>query len=136
MRKAFLILSVVFSLCILPDASARVQEGNVLVPISKYITRGNASALSAWFAPDLDISTPAGSSTASRIQAKQIMRAFFREYLPDSFSIDHITEKANMKYVLANLKAGGESFNVIIFLSRRKKSYEIKQLKIDRRQTL
>ncbi|MBQ1655614.1 MAG: DUF4783 domain-containing protein, partial [Bacteroidales bacterium] len=40
--------------------------------------------------------------------------------------------RANMKYALGTLKAGGETFNVTIFLSCKEDRYRIQQLKIER----
>lgn len=111
-----------------------VPEGgdDVFIPISKYIAAGNAEALSAWFADNLEIAVLARESAASRAQAKQIVKSFFDNYTPRSFDINHTAGRANMKYALGILKAGGETFNVTIFLSCKGKRYRIQQLKIER----
>lgn len=105
---------------------------DVFVPISKYFAAGNADALSAWFADNLEIAVLAKESDASRAQARQIVKTFFDTYTPRSFDINHTAGRANMKYALCTLKAGGESFNVTIFMSCKDDSYKIKQLKIER----
>lgn len=105
---------------------------NVFVPIGKYIASGNAEALSAWFADNLEIAVLAREIDASRAQARQIVKTFFDTYTPRSFDINHTAGRANMKYALGTLKAGGEVFNVTIFLSCKDNSYKIKQLKIER----
>lgn len=106
--------------------------GDVFVPIGKYIANGNAEALSAWFADNLEIAVLAKESDASRAQARQIVKTFFDSYTPRSFDINHTAGRANMKYALGTLKAGGETFNVTIFLSCKDSAYKIKQLKIER----
>ena len=60
------------------------------------------------------------------------MKTFFDTYTPRSFDINHTAGRANMKYALGTLKAGGETFNVTIFMSCKDDSYKIKQLKIER----
>ncbi len=105
---------------------------DVFVPISKYFAAGNADALSAWFADNLEIAVLAKESDASRAQARQIVKTFFDTYTPRSFDINHTAGRANMKYALGTLKAGGETFNVTIFMSCKDDSYKIKQLKIER----
>ena len=105
---------------------------DVLVPISKYFSAGNADALSVWFADNLEIAVLARESDASRAQARQIVKTFFDSYTPRSFDINHTAGRANMKYALGTLKAGGEAFNVTIFMSCKDDSYKIKQLKIER----
>ena len=105
---------------------------DVFVPISKYFAAGNADALSAWFADNLEIAVLAKESDASRAQARQIVKTFFDSYTPRSFDVNHTAGRANMKYALGTLKAGGETFNVTIFMSCKDDSYKIKQLKIER----
>ena len=115
-------------------APAPAAEGgdDVFVPISKYIAAGNAEALSAWFAYNLEIAVLAKESDASRAQARQIVKTFFDNFTPRSFNITHTAGRANMKYALGTLKAGGETFNVTIFLSCKEDRYRIQQLKIER----
>ncbi len=114
------------------QSTAQDSGDNVFVPICKYIATGNAEALSAWFADNLEIAVLAKESDASRAQARQIVKTFFDTYTPRSFDINHTAGRANMKYALGTLKAGGEVFNVTIFLSCKDNSYKIKQLKIER----
>lgn len=115
-------------------APAPAAEGgdDVFVPISKYIAAGNAEALSAWFADNLEIAVLAKESDASRAQARQIVKTFFDNFTPRSFNVTHTAGRANMKYALGTLKAGGETFNVTIFLSCKEDRYRIQQLKIER----
>jgi hypothetical protein len=119
-----------------PKVSSQVASpesgDDVFVPISKYIAAGNAEALSAWFADNLEIAILAKESDASRAQARQVVKTFFDTYTPRSFNINHTAGRANMKYALGTLKAGGETFNVTIFLSCKDDTYRIKQLKIER----
>ena len=105
---------------------------DVLIPISKYISSGNAEALSAWFADNLEIAILSRESDASRAQAKQIVKTFFDNYTPRSFNIDHTSGRAGMKYALGTLKAGGETFTVTIFLSCKDSTYKIQHLKIEK----
>ncbi len=141
----YLHLMIVVLLLAAPVASAQnmlvrkaaVQEvqdggGDVFVPISKYIAAGNSEALSAWFADNLEIAVLARESDASRAQARQIVKTFFDTYTPRSFDVTHTAGRANMKYALGTLKAGGESFVVTIFMSCKDSSYKIQQLKIER----
>ena len=141
----YLHLMIVVLLLAAPVASAQnmlgrkaavqeVQDGgdDVFVPISKYIAAGNSEALSAWFADNLEIAVLARESDASRAQARQIVKTFFDTYTPRSFDVTHTAGRANMKYALGTLKAGGESFVVTIFMSCKDSSYKIQQLKIER----
>ncbi len=127
--------SVIAALLLLTAAGAAAQTSNgndVFNPIAKYIAQGNAEALSAWFADNLEISVISKGDNSSRNQAKQVVKRFFDSYTPRSFTIDHTAGRVNMKYALGTLNAGGEKFHVTIFVSRKDGPYRIQQLKIDR----
>lgn len=105
---------------------------DVFVPIAKYIGQGNVENLSAWFADNLEISIISSSNNSSKNQAKQILKSFFESYTPRSFNITHTASKTKMKYATGPLSAGGETFNVTIFVNFSDDTYKIQQLKIDR----
>ena len=113
--------------------SAQPAGYDVFIPISKYMAQGNADNLAAWFDDNLDIAVISQGSSASKAQAKQIVKTFFETYTPRSFDISHTAGRDNMKYALGTLKAGGENFSVTIFVSSKgQTSYKIQQLKIER----
>ena len=134
MQRLLTIAAVLLPLLFCGRLSAQPAAGyDVFIPICKYIVQGNADNLSAWFDDNLEISVVSSSgSSASRAQARQIVKTFFDSYTPRSFDINHTAGRANMKYALGTLKAGGEAFNVTIFMSCKDDSYKIKQLKIER----
>jgi len=112
--------------------SAQPAGYDVFIPISKYMAQGNADNLSAWFDDNLEIAVISQESSASKAQARQIVKTFFESYTPRSFNISHTAGRDNMKYALGTLKAGGENFSVTIFVSSQGKTYKIQQLKIER----
>ncbi|MCQ2118631.1 MAG: DUF4783 domain-containing protein [Bacteroidales bacterium] len=105
---------------------------DVFVPITKYIAAGDAESLSAWFADNLEVSIFTRTIDSSKNQATQVLKFFFRNHRPRSFTIGHTASGPNSKYALGNLIAGGEVFQVTIFVSRCGPTYKIQQLKIDR----
>lgn len=114
------------------QAQAQSERNDVFTPIGKYMVKGDADCLSAWFDDNLEVCVASQESNASRAQAKQILKTFFDAYTPRSFDITHTAERANMKYALGNLNAGGETFTVTIFVSAKSDGYKIQQLKIER----
>ena len=114
------------------QAQAQSERNDVFTPIGKYMVNGDADCLSAWFDDNLEVCVASQESNASRAQAKQILKTFFDAYTPRSFDITHTAERANMKYALGNLNAGGETFTVTIFVSAKSDGYKIQQLKIER----
>ena len=111
---------------------AQTAEFDVFIPLGKYMAQGNADKLSAWFDDNLEIAVVSQASSASKAQAKQIVKTFFENYTPRSFEVNHTAGRDNMKYALGTLKAGGENFSVTIFVSSKGQSYKIQQLKIER----
>lgn len=116
-----------FSVCAFGQTS-----GDVFTPIAKYIEKGDAESLSAWFSDNLEVAIFAKTNDASRNQAKQIMKSFFKSYTPRSFRLSHKAGRPNMKYALGVLSAGGEMFQVTIFVGLKDSEYKIQQLKIER----
>ena len=124
----------VFALTVLTCAGVTAQEKgyDVFNPIAKYLAKGDADRLSAWFSDNLEVTIFATSNDSSRNQARQIMKSFFKSYTPRSFEISHKAGRSNMKYALGTLNAGGEMFLVTIFVNYKDGDYKIQQLKIER----
>ena len=130
--KRLVSAAILLVLAAFPGRLAAQPSGyDVFSPISKYIAQGNSEALAAWFDDNLEISVISRESSASRAQAKQIVKAFFESYSPKSFDIMHTAGRTNMKYALGNLNAGGEDFQVTVFVCSKGDKYRIQQLKIE-----
>ena len=127
--KIFIASVMLFS-CV--GLKAQGDGYEVFVPIAKYLGNGDSEKLSAWFADNLEITIMTTTSSSSRNQARQILKAFFDSYTPRSFTINHKASQAQSKYAVGELIAGGEMFQVTIFVSYCKEHYKIQQLKIDR----
>lgn len=132
MRGLLKIAVTLSALCIIVSSTAQERVYDVFVPIAKYIRSGDADKLSAWFADNLEIGIISGSSDSSKNQARQILKTFFNAYTPQTFDITHHAGRSNMKYALGLLNAGGEMFSVTIFVSYKKDSFKIQQLKIEK----
>ena len=106
---------------------------DVFAPIGKYMAMGDAAKLSAWFSDNLEVTIFSSSNEASRSQARQIMKSFFRSYTPRSFEITHTAGRSNMKYALGTLNAGGEVFLVTVFVVFKEgDGHQVQQIKIER----
>ena len=127
--KIFAALSVLLS-CV--NGYATADNYDVFVPIAKYLGQGDAERLSVWFDDNLEITIMSTTNDSSKKQAKQILKAFFANHTPRSFEISHTASRSNSKYALGFLNAGGEVFEVTIFVSNCGDRYKIQQLKIDR----
>ncbi len=125
-------MATVVALLFGSDLSAQEAGYDVFNPIAKYLAKGDAERLSAWFSDNLEITIFSDSNDSSRNQARQIINSFFNSYTPRSFEITHKAGRSNMKYALGNLNAGGEMFLVTIFVSYTDSAYKIQHLKIER----
>ena len=133
MRNLLKILFVSLALFVAGDTvKAQDKAQDIFVPISKYFSQGNVESLSAWFDDNLEINILSQGANASRNQARQMLKSFFDKYTPRSFEITHTAGRANMKYALGTLNAGGENFLVTIFISAKDESFHIQQPKIER----
>ena len=105
----------------------------MFIPIGKYLAAGDVESLSAWFASNLEVSILSSSNDCSKAQAKQVLKALFKNYTPRSFVIRHQAGRENMKYALGDLNASGEHFNVIVFVTCPSgESYSIRQITVER----
>ena len=132
MNAALKITSVLVAFTMGFCAYAQNRSYDVFIPIAKYMKKGDADKLSAWFADNLEITILSTTNDSSRNQARQIVKSFFNTYTPRSFTINHKAGRSNMKYALGLLSAGGETFLVTIFVSCKDETYKIQQLKIER----
>lgn len=126
--------SILAVVAFLSGAKALAQDSgyDVFNPIAKYLAKGDADKLSAWFSDNLEVTIFSTSNDSSCNQARQIIKSFFKSYTPRSFEITHKAGRSNMKYALGTLNAGGELFNVTIFVSYKDSDYRIQHLKIER----
>ena len=129
-----LMRSMAAAVLLLSNVGLKAQDGSydVFQPIAKYIALGDADKLSAWFSDNLEITIFASSNDASRTQARQIMKSFFKSYTPRSFEISHKAGRSNMKYALGTMNARGEMFLVTIFVNFSDDNYKIQHLKVER----
>lgn len=131
--KSFLKISLcLLAVLVCRGVQAQTDERDVFVPIAKYIAQGDADKLSAWFDDNLEVSVISPLSNCSKNQARLVVKSFFESYTPRSLEISHKAGRPNMKYALGVLNAGGENFNLTIFVRYKRDDYKIQQLKIER----
>lgn len=108
-------------------------EFSVFSSITKYLAQGDEASLSTWFADNLDVTVLSTSRNCSKKQAREILRNFFASNTPRSFEVTHKASEANKKYLIGQLNAGGELFQVTIYAtSSGQETYKIQQLNISR----
>lgn len=117
------------------EAGTGAERDNydVFIPIAKYIRQGDAEKLSAWFGENLEVAVLSKSVTCSKSQAKRIVAAFFETYKPRDFVITHRAGRSKMKYALGELSAGGQKYEVTIYIYLKEDGYRIQLFKVEKR---
>ena len=129
MKKLIILLAVAFASI---TSTYAQKQADVFVPIGKYLQMGDSDKLSALFASNLELDILGSVSACSKVQATQIMKDFFVNYTPKTFSIVHKSGKAPLTYAIGSLSAGGEKFRVTLFVMTQEKGNQIQQLRIER----
>ena len=129
MNRLVLILGLLSFLPITVSAQNMVQvstdsagESSVFVPIAKYLQRGDAECLAAWFAENLQVNVMGTVSNCS----------FFTNYTPRNFEIVYKSGTYPMEYAVGNLDSGGNIFTVTILVKTNDAGNYIEQLKIEK----
>ena len=112
------------------DARA-IEDGDVFIPIAKYMEAGDSDKLSVWFADNLQLDVLGTINNCTRNQARLIMRNFFSNKTPKSFKIVHKSARPPMSYASGDLDAGGSQYRVTIFVKTVDGRNEILQIKIE-----
>ena len=74
-----------------------------------------------------------GFGGMARIHYDKLLLPRYRRFeVKGIFDISHKAGRANMKYALGTLNAGGEMFLVTIFVNFKDNGYKIQQIKIER----
>ena len=128
MNRLVLILGLLSFLPMTVSAQNMVQvstdsagESSVFVPIAKYLQRGDAECLAAWFAENLQVNVMG-----------TVSNCFFTNYTPRNFEIVYKSGTYPMEYAVGNLDSGGNIFTVTILVKTNDAGNYIEQLKIEK----
>lgn len=135
MKKWLSILLVLAGLLSGTVAKAQNPDGEFAVfsSITRYLSQGDVNSLSSWFAENMDVTVISSTRSCSKKQAREILRSFFSANTPRSFEVTHRASESNKKYLIGQLNAGGELFQVTIYATAPNgETYKIQQLNISR----
>ena len=135
MKKWLGILLVLAGLFSGTAAKAQNAEGEFAVfsSITRYLSQGDVNSLSTWFAENMDVTVISSTRSCSKKQAREILRSFFSANTPRSFEVTHRASESNKKYLIGQLNAGGELFQVTIYATAPNgETYKIQELNISR----
>lgn len=124
--------NLIFLILLMPWAGS-VDNAN-LANITKAISEGNADALGQYFDQTVEVAVLDKEDVYSKAQAINVVRKFFSENKPASFSQVHKGASPNndSQYCIGNLVAGSKTFRVYIYMKVTGGQYLIQELRFDK----
>ncbi|MFN8298635.1 MAG: DUF4783 domain-containing protein [Chitinophagales bacterium] len=85
--------------------------------ITNAIRSGNASALAANFQGNVEVTIKDASGSYSKTQAEVVLKNFFAQHTPKSFSIAHegTSPEGSNKYIIGNLSTSAGNYRVYVY---------------------
>lgn len=132
--------SFILILCFLSLRGFSVTEDTLSIPdvyeindkITDAIRSGDASQLASCFAPTIQLSVPGKKGDFSRTQAEVIMRDFFSQYPPSSFTVNSEGRTSgNNFYTLGAYVSGSVRFKVYYVIQKAESEITLHILKFE-----
>lgn len=96
---------------VLPQVLSQTVPADLVSALSK----GNATATSAWFHQSLEMSILEEEYETSKIQATRILENFFKNHKATAFTVSFEGTKEQSKYAIGTLKTDKGNFRVNLF---------------------
>lgn len=110
------------------------QPSANLSAITQAISQGDATTLGAYFDASVEISILEKDDIYSKADAIGVVKQFFSQYQPSSWSTVHKGAARNndSQYCIGNLNANGKTFRVYIYMKEKNGRQLIQELRFDR----
>ena len=101
--------------------------------IATAIRKGNAKGLSAHFDSMVELKVDKKEGTYSKAQAEQIVKDFFGQYPPTSFSFVHDGPSAgkNASYAIGKYVSGSKKFRTSVYLRKKGDQMVIQEISFE-----
>jgi len=131
MNKLLYKLIISFAAVLLMVSPALAQIPDDLVLSFKF---GNDKTLSGYFNQNIELVVPGHDDVFSKSQAQQLVARFFKENMPESFSIIHQGSSGNegARYAIGTLVTAKGNFRVYFLLKTTNNKAVIHQLRIEK----
>lgn len=106
----------------------------IINDIAAAIKRGNANEVSASFASNIELLLPNNEGTYSHTQAEVMLKKFFNNNRPKSFSVSHQgSSRDGSKYAIGTYTAAnGNKFRTYFLVKKVANSYKLHQLQFEK----
>jgi len=103
-----------------------------LPAITQAISKGDVNTLSQYFDNSVEITVLDQEDIYNKSQAVSVVKNFFAKNKPTSFQKIHQGDSKDSMYCIGNLKAGGNTFRVYIYLKEKNGQHLIQELRFDK----
>ena len=109
-------------------------QGAQVEAIDNALRAGNASGISRYFGPSIDITINNSSSTYSHSQGEQVLRDFFSKNNVREFEIEHSgnSTSTNSTFTVGVLSTSNGKYKVYIYLKQKDTGYLLKEIRIEK----
>jgi len=127
-----LLYMIIFPAIMLTATPGFLQGQEVSDMANQAIRNGDAGKLSDYFNSSIDIILPDIDQSMSKSHATQVMKDFFRDNPPRSFTVNHTgSSREATKYTIGTYKSGTKSFKTYMLLKEIDVNYLIVQLQFE-----
>ena len=124
LKKLFLLISLVY---FVSGVSAQNFDN-----IAGAIRSGNASALAASFSANVEITLKDAESSYSKAQAEMVVKNFFSNHTPKSFSIVHQgTSPEGSKYFIGNLVTANGTYRTYVYAKVQGNALSVQEIRFE-----
>ena len=110
-------------------------QNNQSAAINAALRSGDASGISRYFGPSVDITINSSTSTYSRTQGELVLRDFFNKNPARDFDIEHSansTSSANATFTIGYLDTNNGRYKVYMYLRQKEGEYILREIRIEK----
>ena len=128
----FLLYIFIIQAGMLYGISSDLSAQDAAEMVNTALKSGNAVKLSDHFNSSLDISLPDTDQTMSKSHATQVMKNFFKNNPPKSYTVNHTgSSREATKYIIGTYISGSKSYKTYVLLKKTGEKYLIVQLQFE-----
>ena len=128
----FLLYIFIIQAAMLCGVSSGLSAQDAAEKVNTALKSGDAVKLSDHFNSSLDISLPDTDQTMSKSHATQVMKSFFKNNPPKSYTVNHTgSSREATKYIIGTYASGSKSYKTYVLLKKSGEKYLIVQLQFE-----
>ncbi len=133
MKKFLFPVIIVLIVGIFPVNMLIANYGNISQEVTQAIRRGSSRDLAHHFGSNVDLAVPGNDGTYSKTHAEIIIRNFFSDNRPDSFTINHQgSSRDGSLYVIGTYETTqNKSYRTYFLIKKVSDNYFIHQLQFE-----